>query len=157
MKQVIFIFILLSLKVSAQQKKELFNVGLKEGANTSQVSGDNYNGFDKYGFVGGAFLKGSLNKTWTPGFEIIFTQKGSRHWSDHENGDFTSYFLQLSYVEIPLLLQYNIEMQNFYGLSVELGPSFAFLLRTKEIVEISGVDNGPGGEFKKQDISKLNK
>ena len=44
-------------------------------------------------------------------------------------------------------------MQNFYGLSVELGPSFAFLLRTKEIVEKSGVDNGPGGEFKKQDIS----
>lgn len=154
MKKEILVFLcLLTLQLTAQQNQNLFNVGLKEGATTSQVSGDTYGGFDKFGFVGGGFLKGNLDKKWTPGFEIIYIQKGSRHWRDIEKGDITSYFLQIDYVEIPMLMQYNLDLDQISGVSLQMGPSIGFVVRSKEVIEEYGVDFGPGPAFSKYDFS----
>lgn len=137
--------LLISTKVYAQQ---YFNWGLKEGMNTSQVSGDSYYGFNKFGFVGGAYFKVRLKGDWTIGAEVIFTQKGSRHNSNYAKGDFKSYFLELNYVEVPVLFQYHIQ-----GFSFEFGPGCSFLAQTREYITVNGADADGTIPFNKEEIN----
>lgn len=145
MRRIALLLLLISFNSNAQK---FFKLGLKEGGTTSQVSGDTYSGFDKFGFVGGSYIKFKVKKAWTAGFEILFTQKGSRHNADYAKGDFQSYFLQLNYVEVPLLFQYNIE-----GANIEFGPSFGFLVKTKELITLGGVEYHGARPFKKNEIN----
>ena len=145
MRRVAFLLLFISFNSNAQK---LFKLGLKEGGTISQVSADTYSGFDKFGFVGGSYIKFKVKKDWTAGFEILYTQKGSRHNSNYAKGDFQSYFLQLNYVEVPLLFQYNLEGANF-----EFGPSFGFLVKTKEIVTIGGTEYYGTRPFKKNEFN----
>lgn len=132
MRRIFFLLFFISFNSSAQQ---YFKLGLKEGATTSQISGDTYSGFDKFGFCGGSYIKFKVKGDWTGGFEILFTQKGSRHRANYQNKDDVSYFLQLNYIEVPVLLQYNLIGANF-----EIGPSFGFLVKSKELIMAGGVE-----------------
>lgn len=132
MRRIAFILLFISFNSSAQQ---YFKLGLKEGVTTTQVSGDTYSGFDKFGFCGGSYIKLKIKGDWTGGFEILFTQKGSRHRADYKLKDDVNYFLQLNYIEVPILLQYNLIGANF-----EIGPSFGFLVKTKELITSGGVE-----------------
>ncbi len=122
-----FIFILLLstfIQLKAQQR---FKAGIKAGLSTSQVAGDTYSGYNKAGFTGGGFLTATVGEKWTGQFEIIYIQKGSRHNGNPEKGDYTYYFLQLDYMEVPLLLQYR---QNKF--TYELGTGISFLIKEQE-------------------------
>lgn len=145
MRRIAFLLLFISFNSTAQQ---YFKLGLKEGLTTSQVSGDTYSGFDKFGFCGGSYIKFKIKKDWTGGFEILFTQKGSRHRSDYAKGDFESYFLQLSYIEVPVLVQYNLIGANF-----EIGPSIGFLVKTKEIITIGGMEYFGTRPFKQTEFN----
>jgi len=127
MKNFIFIFFIAFLFTSKIQAQQRFNAGAKLGISTSQVAGDTYSGFHKAGLAGGAFVKGKLNKKWTARFEIMYIQKGSKHNYNEEAGDFTYYFLQLDYIEVPVLFEFHQKKFTF-----ELGPGFGFLLKEKE-------------------------
>lgn len=145
MRRIALLFLCVSFKLSAQN---YFKLGLKEGVNTSQVSGDTYSGFDKFGFVGGSYIKFKVKGEWTGGFEILFTQKGSRHRADYKLKDDVSYFLQLNYIEVPVLLQYNLIGANF-----EIGPSFGVLVKTKELITVGGVEYFGTRPFKTMETS----
>lgn len=145
MRRIVFLLLFISFNSTAQK---IFKLGLKEGVTTSQVSGDTYSGFDKFGFIGGSYIKFKIKGDWTGGFEILFTQKGSRHRSDYAKGDFESYFLQLNYIEVPLLIQYNIVGANF-----EIGPSFGFLVKTKELITSGGIEYFGTRPFKKNEVN----
>ena len=126
-----FVFYLLLVtfipfEIKAQQR---FNAGIKAGLSTSQVAGDNYSGFDKAGFVGGAFVSGKLNEKWTGQFEIIYIQKGSKHNPDPEKGDYSYYYMGLDYIEVPVLFQYH-QKKFIY----ELGPGFSYLMKEREYI-----------------------
>lgn len=128
---VIITFLLLTLGLSAQKR---FTVGVKAGLSTSQVEGDTYGGFDKAGFVGGIYVTGKINEKWTSTMEMIFIQKGSKHNSDPDNGDYSYYYLGLNYIEVPLLLQYHQKKFTF-----EAGPAFGYLISNSEFNEFGEV------------------
>ncbi len=142
MKRIVLLLLLISSKINAQ---EHFNWGLKEGMTTSRLSGNTYKGFHKFGFVGGGFIKTTLKGNWVVALEIMYTEKGCRNVpTDYSN----SYFLQLSYLEFPLLFQYRINR-----LGIELGPGYGFLMKTKEIIEINGRDYSGTQSFNSREVT----
>lgn len=132
MRRIVVLFLFLTTQLYSQQ---VFNVGLKEGFCTSQVSNDTYTGYHKMGFVGGMFANAKLKGTWSAGFEVFFIQKGSRDYSDYAKGDYEAYFLQMNYVEIPILFKYYIDQA-----SIEFGPSIGILAKSREVRNIAGVE-----------------
>ena len=130
MKKHIGIYLLIFLFFSEVQAQQRFKAGLKAGISTSQVAGDTYSGFNKAGLDGGAYVTGKLNEKWTAQFEIIYIQKGSRHNYNPDKGDLTFYFLQLDYIEVPILFQFHQKKFIF-----ELGPGFSYLLKEQEYNE----------------------
>lgn len=148
MRRLIILFIILfSFSLSAQQR--YFKLGLKEGATTSQVSGDTYSGFDKFGYVGGGYVKAKIGEKWDFAFEIIFIQKGSRHRADFAAGDFNNYFLQLNYVEVPLIFSFYV----IKDLGLEFGPSIGFLAKPKELINLAGIEYDGVNQFNAQEVS----
>ncbi len=126
MKKFIILFIFFTIAFVAQAQNK-FRAGLKAGISTSQVEGDTYGGFDKFGFDGGGTLNAKLNEKWAAQFEILFIQKGSKHVGDANKGDLSFYLMQLNYVEVPLLLQYKQKKFTF-----EIGPGIGYLISSKE-------------------------
>lgn len=128
MKNIFFILLLIScLNAKAQQR---FTAGIKAGLSTSQVDGDSYSGYNKAGFIGGIYVDGKLNEKLSASFEMIFIQKGSKHNSNADMGDYSYYYLGLNYIEVPLLIQYHQKKFIF-----EIGPSFGYLISNKEYNE----------------------
>ncbi len=83
-----------------------FNAGLLAGGIVSQVDGDTYDGYHKFGFLAGAFVSLRISPHSSFQFEIEYIQKGSRR-----NGDSLSpetFLMRLHYLEIPVLFQYNL-------------------------------------------------
>lgn len=144
--RLILIFALLfSSFSSGQSVEEGFTLGLRGGLIASQVAGDGWGGFDKFGFFVGADIERKFKKT--AGFEIglQFIQKGSIKNSNPDNGDFQSYKLSLSYIELPVLYKY------YQGKFIyDLGFSGEFLINSKEI-DNDGIELNSRDEF--NDIS----
>lgn len=137
MSKVISIFIFLFVLAYSIQAQTRFRAGLKAGISTSQVHGDTYEGFHKFGFDGGATLKGKINENWSAQFEILFIQKGSKHVGDANKGDLSFYLMQLNYVEVPILFQYEHKKFVF-----EIGPGIGYLISSKEFDYNGEVING---------------
>ncbi len=121
----LFIFsIIFSFPVISQNR---FKAGIKAGISTCQVAGDTYSGFNKAGMVAGGFVKTKLNENWGVQFEILYIQKGSKHNSNPDVGDYTFYLMKLNYLEVPLLFQYRNKKFSF-----EVGPGVGYLTSAKE-------------------------
>lgn len=127
MKKAFSILFVLSFLYFHAEAQSRFKAGLRLGMSTSQVEGDTYGGFDKFGLDGGATLHAKLNEKWGAQFEILFVQKGSKHIGDVAKGDYSFYLMQLNYVEVPLLLQYRQKKITF-----EFGPGIGYLINSKE-------------------------
>lgn len=113
------------LNANAQRFKSEVQVGIVG----SQVSGDDLSGFDKAGFLGGIGVRTDFKKNkFSLGFKILYLQKGSRKPSKLDQGDPTFYLLQLNYLEVPFQFRYLISKKIY----VEAGPSFAYLVKSKE-------------------------
>jgi len=136
MKNVLFILFFLSVLVYTTHAQTRFRPGLKAGIATSQVEGDTYGGFDKFGFDGGVTLNGKLSEKWRAQFEILFVQKGSKHIGDGSKGDYSFYLMRLNYVEVPLLLQYQLKKFTF-----EIGPGIGYLINAKEYDAVGEIYN----------------
>jgi opacity protein-like surface antigen len=116
-------------------KHKLFEGGLTLGANITQVDGDTYSGFHKVGIQAGGLVYVHLNEKWGVSMEMLYAQKGSRGGNVKESvalGTYVDkYYLNLNYIEIPLMLHYN----RFVYFDFEAGVSYARLLRSKEWAE----------------------
>lgn len=100
------IFICLCFLGQAQTK---FSGGFKGGLTASQVSGDGLAGFNKAGFCIGPFVKMALNDRLSISPEILYLTKGSRKPTNPDQGDFTSWGYIFHYVEVPVLMHYELE------------------------------------------------
>lgn len=109
----IFVFISSSITLFAQH----FNGGLIAGGIVSQVDGDNYEGYHKFGFLAGALVSLKVSEHSSFQMEIEYIQKGSRKNADSLSP--TTYLMRLHYIEIPVLYQYSFLKR----LSVEFGPA----------------------------------
>ena len=124
---------LLLLFTSVSASSQAFFGGLALGGVTSQVDGDNNNGFHKVGFTGGAFVGLELTDIFEAQFEIKYIQKGSR--SDAE--DPYQFLIRLDYVELPLIASANLGFLTINGhkvdwISFEAGASLDVLAYTNQ-------------------------
>ena len=108
---------------SQDNKKSVFTLLPAMGLNFCQIHGDSYSGFDKLGLFFGTSVNAHLNKKMSLELGFYFSQKGARHNSNPENGDFSFYRVNLNYLDLPILFKYQINSTYF----VTAGPSFSYL------------------------------
>jgi hypothetical protein len=141
-------FILVCFLCNAQEQK--FNAGVLFGINTSQITGDNLAGYDKPSLTFGGFVKRAFGRSAIT-MELAYLGKGSRKNIGPKDSIPTFYKLQLHYVEIPVMYQFNITQK----LQAEIGPSIGVLLSFKEedlFGDLSGV-YASSEQFKRTDVS----
>jgi hypothetical protein len=98
---------------------QIFNAGIIAGGNVSQVDGDFWVGYHKFGYQAGAFVNLNVSPRSSFQLELEYFQKGSRKNADSASGDFYTQIIRLHYIEVPLLYQYKVG-ENF---SLEAGPA----------------------------------
>lgn len=121
----IFFFILLlsSLNVYAQS----FNSGFFVGANTSQIEGDSYKGFNKIGYQLGMFTSREIKNNLDWKLAISWINKGSFKPSEPDKGIFNTYKISLNYVEVPFTVEFL-----WKGFTWEAGLSAGVLISSNE-------------------------
>ena len=106
-KFLIIILITSSISAFAQtedsEDKQRFAMGIKLGPMASQMSGDGLGGFDKFGAVVGATVKGYINERNHFSIGIEYNSKGSRAPIDTIN--FNTFAFRLHYIQIPIQWQ----------------------------------------------------
>jgi len=127
MKRALLPILLLLLLASTKVYSQRIMGGISVGMNLTQVDGDEYYGFKKFGLNVGpmAIIPLDKNKRWSISLELLYSQKGSRY-----NGqtDTTSYKLKLDYVDIPVLLHFTDKKVISGGVGVAYGQ----LINVKE-------------------------
>ena len=117
---VIFSFLFLFPILSNGQS---FNAGVLAGINGSQISGDNYSGFNKAGILLGIYTDIDVSEKVNLQFEINYSEKGSRRNPDTENEDTDFFLLRLNYIEIPVMARWNLNKFKF-----EIGTYYSRLV-----------------------------
>jgi hypothetical protein len=114
---------------------KLFEGGFTFGMNVSQVDGDTYYGYHKVGIHAGGLVYVHFNKTIGVALEMLYSQKGSRGATVKESYTvgtyFDKYFLNLNYVEMPLLFHF----KSSPILDWEAGIAYGRLVGSKEWAE----------------------
>ncbi|MDD3563755.1 MAG: porin family protein [Candidatus Cloacimonetes bacterium] len=143
MKQITLLVVMLSLSVGMLFAQPVF--GVRGGLNIASFTGeDNMDDFDsKLGFHAGAMMQSPLGNNFIIQPEVLYTMKGA-----------TSEFKLLgvqneltgtaNYIEIPVLIKYNIELSSVQ-IQPYFGPSIGVLLvgeitNKKSIGGISSTD-----------------
>lgn len=123
----LFIFFVVFYFSSFSQDNKVFNMLFLAGVVPSQVHGDSYSGYRKAGAMLGLGIESKAGKNITSSIFFQFIQKGARKNQDVENNDLTAYYLNLNYVEVPLLITYSQKKYLF-----DLGISGAYLINYYE-------------------------
>jgi hypothetical protein len=129
---VFFLAAFILLVCNSRSSAQSFDAGLIAGLSTTQISGDQLSGFNKVGVIAGGFVSTFISEKFDGNMQLMYIQKGSRKNADPEKNDYTSYLLRLSYIEVPLLLQWKYSNRFIF----EAGPSFGVLLSSYEENEI---------------------
>jgi len=110
MKKLLFIILLV---FTANSYCQTFKVGILAGIAGSQVEGDGYGGYNKFGLIGGGFTNTEFSEKWSGQFEIYYIQKGSFDAAHPDKGDHDSFKLNIHYIEIPIVLRYKVKNFKF--------------------------------------------
>ncbi|KAA5532430.1 PorT family protein [Taibaiella lutea] len=109
-----------------------FTAGIAVGANLSQVDGDGLSGFSKIGFNAGPVVNVRFNEKVALGFELLYSQKGSKSigagYSPSSGSYFGRYSIKVNYAEVPLILYYYLQPKYQFG----IGASYNVLINSKE-------------------------
>ena len=133
-----YFFLILFLPFLLYSQK--FESGIIVGLSTTQVSNDNYSGFNKFGPRVGLFINRKLD--WTNiQLELQYLTKGSKQNSNNSTQNQStnnnslslndSYNFNLNYVGIPLLFSLKIHEK----IKLELGNSINILIKQREEVD----------------------
>ena len=115
----------------ALQAQQVFDAGVYGGIITSQVDGDNAQGFNKIGFTGGGFVRANLSERLAVRMEMGYAGKGSRRPSDPDNGDFSSWGYTFHYVDVPILVEYTL----LNGMMIDAGPYVGYLISSQGLFD----------------------
>jgi hypothetical protein len=98
----LFVSVVLMLLSSMTGKSQVFYEGHLSGV-TSQLSGDGYTGFKKFGVSGGLGGMYALQKEgYFVAVEVNYIQKGVRDRRNEDAGDFNEFSLKADYLELPV-------------------------------------------------------
>lgn len=138
LSKIIFLFALLfcgsTFSLYAQYSNnpeyEELQGGLVAGTNFSQVDGDGYKGYDKFGFTGGGILYlpfGNnvglpFDATIALSLEVLYEQKGAHGNGAVFNTNVTSQDIRLQYAEIPVQINlFRGTRKSNFGMGLALG------------------------------------
>ncbi len=124
---ILFLFVIFFFAVKSQQ----FVPGLNVGIVASQVDGDRLDGYNKPGVKAGVFVQNNFKTPWSFYMGLDYVQKGSRKLRNPDDPTDRYYLLRLSYIEVPLIIQYTYK-EKFLG---EIGLVFCYLFRAREDVD----------------------
>jgi hypothetical protein len=153
MKQLILPIALLAISITtarAQDGRDNFHIGVKAGANLSNVYDESDNSFEadgKLGFAGGAFVSIPLG-TWIgiqP--EVMYSQKGYNADQDIL-GIRSEYSRTLSYIDVPL----QVAIKPAPGLTILAGPQYSYLVSRTETFRHDNASGSTTEEIENQDI-----
>ncbi|MBL7741076.1 MAG: PorT family protein [Chitinophagaceae bacterium] len=131
-----FLFVLFAAGVLVSHAQ--LNFGVKAGLNMADITGkDVYDYRSKAGIYVGGFASLDLTEKLSAKAEMFYSVQGARWDDDNEK-------TMLNYVQIPVLLKYNIA-SGFYA---EAGPQVGFLLKAK--------DNNEGDVYSIKEFVKKN-
>ena len=104
-----FVILYLFIFLNCTSKAQSFGGGGILGISSSQVGGDNLSGFNKAGLLIGIFTNKSISEFLKVQMEITYIQKGSNNpnMNDYDNKNYLKEDISSSYIEAPILLQYN--------------------------------------------------
>ena len=106
LKAIAFILLLFPWALYSQEKSNTFNLLISAGVSPSQVHGDAYSGFHKLGAMGGVGVETVFNDKWSANLSFLFIQKGARKNQNAEKNDLTYYYLNMNYLEMPVMFVY---------------------------------------------------
>jgi hypothetical protein len=138
MKQIYILTIFLLFFSASFSFAQKFQGGVAAGLVGSQVAGDTYTGFNKAGAYAALWVRLAVREHSSFQTEISYIQKGSRHNPDEKRGNYTLYLMRLGYIEMPFLYQYHLKNK----LTIEVGPSFSFLIHSYEEMDKLEVNYG---------------
>ncbi|MDP1622800.1 MAG: porin family protein [Bacteroidales bacterium] len=111
-----------------------FNGGITAGGLISQVDGDTWQGYHKFGYLAGGFVSLKISPRSSFQMEMEYIQKGSRRGADTVTNVGNTYLSRLHYLEIPVLYQFTFADR----FQAEAGPAADVLLGTYE--EVNGLE-----------------
>lgn len=156
-KKIIYILLILFIKpilvfsqeaADETENERRFKAALTLGINASQLDGDDLGGYNKLGIAAGIRTSVTFAESpWALLVEVLASQKGSKMPSRQaaQLGNDETFCLHLTFVEIPVLLQYN-----FDKIALEGGGYYARLLA-------ASTQSSPltSADFKKNDAGAL--
>jgi hypothetical protein len=123
------LFLLLLMVISSSSlQAQRFNAGLMLGGVTSQVDGDTYEGYHKWGYLGGGYVTLQISPHSSFQMELEYIQKGSRRVDTMARGG-NEYLLRLHYIEVPFLYQYTFKKRFYF----EAGPAADITIGSLEL------------------------
>ena len=125
----IFLFIA-GLVISERIVAQRILGAISAGMNLTQVDGDDFYGFHKFGLNVGpmVIIPFGKSKNWSVSMELLYSQKGSYHKGTSDSTTSYTYHLVLDYVEIPVLIHYTDKKL----ISGGVGFSYGRLINYKE-------------------------
>ncbi|MFB6258471.1 MAG: porin family protein [Flavobacteriales bacterium] len=139
---------MLALPFYSHTQDRSFEAGAAAGLNSSQISGDNLSGFHQFGLAGGLFVRRPLSERVGLELQMLYSQKGSRKTPNPKKGDYSSYNLRVNYIDMPLLVSYELE-----GFRAFAGPLIgARVGDVKEEDHNGAIDKAGRPSFKPYDI-----
>lgn len=130
----VFVF-LSAVGIQSAFSQTQFSSGLLAGFSATQVDGDGVSGFNKAGLTGGAFVQFGLSNQLSGRIEMTYVGKGSRKPADPDNGDFSSWGYTFHYIDVPLLVEY--ELDNF---RLQGGPYASVLISGSQFQDGASYD-----------------
>ena len=135
MKRILFIVTAIIFLGSIQAQAQSFNAGVIAGATFCQVDGEEYAGFHQLGFTVGPYANLPFGDYLSGQMELKYSLFGA-HSSDKEVREYgyNPYSLRMHYVEIPLMLRYNLGVIHVNFITLEAGASIDVLMKATETV-----------------------
>ena len=179
-KMLMFLTVLAFLMTSAVSAQTTFDLGFKVGGNRAKMSVDDDSttylnaiaarfvlftgaggvGVDpdaRIGFVGGAFLSINTSPTFSIQPEVLYSVKGveKKLRYNYNNTDFETVLqIEMTYLEIPVLLKYKFPSEGKIRPSLYVGPALGFNLDGTFSAE-EGVQGGFADDLGDIDIANL--
>ncbi|MEL7378146.1 MAG: porin family protein, partial [Bacteroidota bacterium] len=130
-KTSLWCFLLIGFVCNTDLAAQRFEGSVLFGANISQISRDDLNGYHQLGINAGARVVARLDEIWSIGPEILFSQYGSQRQINSINiSDFESF--RFNTIEVPLMAYWKD-----WRITAEAGLSYWRLINY-EIIDIAG-------------------
>jgi len=99
--------LLLTISVHAQRDDErVFRAGVILGFNATQIDGDDFGGFNKFGLNSGAIVHFMFSSRYSLSTSILYSQKGAKSSLNLKNSAIRREII-LDYIDIPIQFNYH--------------------------------------------------